>query len=206
MRNTARRPVRFLSEDLIPVTWIKQYHVCPRIVYFLSVLGATERTTESMLEGRIKHVKEGKLEERRKTIGGDRRTRVERRWTKLYIASKRLGLRGLVDEVADVKDGLTVVEVKNSEPPRKPPKHHLYQAVAYAMLAEEALMKPVRKIMFIYLPSGKKLTVQITEAMKRHVMWTIRRIRKIESESHIPPFKPKRICHGCGWHWICRKV
>lgn len=47
--------MRILSEDenvrLIPVTWIKQYHFCPRIIYYLGVLGFTERVTESMAEG-----------------------------------------------------------------------------------------------------------------------------------------------------------
>ena len=195
-----------MSEDLIPVTWIKQYHFCPRIVYFISVLGATERTTESMLEGREKHRREDMMEKKRKTLTGDRKTKVERRWTKLHVSSDRLGLVGTVDEVVEIDGELAVVEMKHSEPPKKPPKHHLYQAVAYTMLAEEALARPVRKIIFVYMPSGRKLTVEVTDAMRKHVMWTVRRIRRIESESFIPPYRPRRACQGCGWAWIYRKV
>jgi len=196
------------KEDLIPVTWIKQYHFCPRIIYFLGVLGVTERTTESMLEGKTKHLGEEKLELRRKTLGGDRKTRVTQRWTRLHVASERLGLIGIVDEVVEIDGELAIVEVKHSEPPKKTPKHHLYQAVAYAMLAEEALMKPIRRIIIRYLPSGKTHEVEITEAMKKHIKWTVRQIKRIINEEKIPkpPSKPKKQCHGCGWHWICKRV
>lgn len=196
------------KEDLIPVTWIKQYHFCPRIIYFLGVLGATERTTESMLEGKTEHLGEERLELRRKTLGGDRKTRVTQRWTRLHVASQRLGLVGMIDEIAEIDGELAIIEVKHSEPPRRPPKHHLYQAVAYAMLAEEALMKPIRRIALRYLPSGKTHEIEITETMKKHVKWTVRQINRIINEEKMPkpPSKPKKQCHGCGWHWICRKV
>lgn len=208
MRSTARRQRAYLSEELIPVTWIKQYHFCPRIIYFLGVLGVTERTTESMFEGKIKHLREEKLEKRRKTLGGDKRTKVKRKWTKLYVASERLGVVGVIDEVVEINGKLAIVEVKHSKPTRKPPKHHLYQAVAYAMLAEEALRKPIRHIILRYVPTGETYNIEITEAMKKHVKWTIKQINKIINNEKMPkpPSKPKRQCHGCGWYWICKKV
>ncbi|RLG43754.1 MAG: CRISPR-associated protein Cas4, partial [Thermoproteota archaeon] len=149
-----------MSEELIPVTWIKQYHFCPRIIYFLGVLGATERTTESMFEGKTKHLREEKLEKRRKTLGGDKRTKVKRKWTKLYVASERLGIVGVIDEVVEINGELAIVEVKHSKPTRKPPKHHLYQAVAYAMLAEEALRKPIRHIILRYMSTGETHNIE----------------------------------------------
>ncbi|MEM3506727.1 MAG: hypothetical protein QW589_01305 [Candidatus Bathyarchaeia archaeon] len=32
--------------NLIPTTWIRQYYFCPRIIYYLGVLGYNERLTE----------------------------------------------------------------------------------------------------------------------------------------------------------------
>jgi len=197
------------NEELIPVTWIKLFHYCPRIIYFLGVLGVGERLTESMIEGFEGHAVEEMREGKRLTLGGDRRTRVRRRWASLYIASERLGLKGIVDMVVDIDGELAVVEVKRSEPlGDKPKRDHLYQAVAYAMLAEEKLGRPVRRIILRYLPSGKVYDMPVTEGMRRHIRWTINQINRILREEKIPPppSRPGGRCQACGWLWICRKV
>jgi len=88
--------VRILSEDenvrLIPVTWIKQYHFCPRIIYYLGVLGFTERVTESMAEGGEFHFNEERKFQRRKTLAGGRREKIKASWSRLHVVSERLGL------------------------------------------------------------------------------------------------------------------
>ncbi len=194
------------EKELIPVTWIKQYHYCPRIIYFLGVLGVEERTTESMLEGKESHIKEDIKGRRRKTLDKHRKIPVKQRWRKLEVASERLGIIGVVDEVIDTGKELAIVEVKHAYPSRKPPPGHIYQAIAYAMLAEEKINKPIRKIILKYLPSQKTFEIPITEHMKKHVIWTIKQINKILNEEKIPQYKQTKKCHGCGWQWICRKV
>lgn len=192
--------------ELIPVTWIKQFHYCPRIVYFLGVLGVQERMTESMAEGRAMHEAEGSREARRLTLGGNRRFRVLRRWRRMRVSSPRLGLMGVVDQVVEFEYGLAVVEVKYGSSPRRPPSGHVYQTTAYAILAEEMLRKPVRWIILRYLPGGETFIQPITDHMRRHIEWTVRQIKKILEEDQIPRAKPGKKCSGCGWRWICRKV
>lgn len=193
-------------QELIPVTWIKQFHYCPRIIYFIAVLGVEERTTESMIEGRETHRVEELKELRRKTLGGARKVKVKKRWLKLKVTSERLGLIGVVDQIVDLNGELAVVEVKRGVSPRKPLKHHIYQTVAYAMLAEEVLNRPVRKIVIRYLPEDTSFTIPVTDSMRKHIEWTVKRIRRILKDEKPPTPHPSRRCHSCGWLWICRKV
>ena len=194
------------EEELIPVVWIKQFHYCPRIIYFIAILGVGERITESMVEGKETHTSEELKELRRKTLGGDKEVKVKRRWTRLRVASKRLGLMGVIDQLVEIDGELAVVEVKHGTTPKKPPSHHVYQAVAYAMLAEEAIGKPVRKIILKYFPKGETFIQPVTDRMRNHVKWTVKQIRRIIDEEKIPEPKQKRQCPGCGWRWICRRA
>jgi CRISPR-associated exonuclease Cas4 len=197
-----------LSEDedvrLIPATWIKQYHFCPRIIYYLGVLGFSERVTESMVEGMEFHSSEERRFQRRRTLAGGRREGVKASWSKLYVASGRLGLYGTIDEVAEVGDGLVVVENKFMRGPKKPYPGHVYQAVAYAMLAEEALRKPVRRIIIRYLRDEKSFEIPVTEELKKHVSWTVSRIRSIIEGERIPRGASHRKCGSCGYGRICK--
>ncbi len=71
--------------------------------------------------------------------------RIKAKWGKLHIASERLGLIGVVDEVVETEKGLAVVEMKRAKGPKKPSAGHVYQAAAYAMLAEEVIGRPVKR-------------------------------------------------------------
>jgi len=130
-----------LSEEepeLITATDIKNYHFCPRIVYFTRVLGFRERTTELEEEGRKAHDEFHRKERRRLTLLGEKTVMVEQKWTALWLKSEKLGLEGVVDMVAKTPEGYVIVEYKNIRTPQKITPDHLYQAAAYAMLVEEA--------------------------------------------------------------------
>jgi len=193
---------------LIPVSLIKQYHFCPRIVYFTEVLGFKERRTESMERGHEEHERLAELDIRRKTLFGHRRIRILKRWTRLHVASERLGLVGTIDLVVLTEEGLAVVEYKRSSPPKRPPPGHIYQAAAYAMLAEEYFGAPVRRF-YIYYDDGRssrafKLT--LTRARRDHVLWTAKKIRAIIEDEELPRPVDKRRCSGCGYYRLCKGV
>lgn len=191
------------EDELIPVMWVNKYHWCPRMIYFEGVLGYEERVTELMEQGRLEHKDEERKEKRRKTVEGER---VERKWKRFHVASERLGMKGLVDLVVETGSGLAVVEVKKAEGRRGYREGHLYQAVAYAMLAEERLSKPVRFVILKYLKDEITYKIRLTEEMKKHVMWTLRRIRKILNEERLPAFREKRLCRSCGYARICGRI
>jgi len=196
------------EERLIPVSLIKQYHFCPRIVYFTEVLGFRERRTESMESGYEEHERLAELDLRRKTLFGRRKTRVLERWTRLHVASRRLGLTGTIDLVVLTEEGLAVVEYKRSSPPRRPPPGHIYQAAAYAMLAEEHFGKPVRRF-YIYYDDGRSsraFELTLTRSIRDHVLWTVRKIRAIIEDEELPRPADKRKCAGCGYYRMCGSV
>ena len=189
--------------DLIPVIWIKQYHFCPKIIYYLGVLGYSERFTESMLEGKEFHSNEDRKAQRRKTLAGERKEPIKASWNKLHVVSKRLGIYGTIDEVAETSYGLVIIENKWMKAPKKPRPGHVYQAVAYAMLAEEAIGKPVRKIMIRYVRDNKSFEIPVTDKMKKHVLWTISRIKSIINNEKMPKTRWTRKCRSCGYRKIC---
>jgi CRISPR-associated exonuclease Cas4 len=122
------------------------------------------------------------------------------------LFAKKLGLDGTVDEVADVGGGLVVVENKFMKSPMKPHPGHVYQAVAYAMLAEEALHKPVRRVMVRYLRDGKSFEIPVTEDLKRHVLWTVSKIKSIIEEEKAPRESNQKKCRNCGYRKICKGI
>ncbi|MBS7612285.1 CRISPR-associated protein Cas4, partial [Candidatus Bathyarchaeota archaeon] len=197
-----------MSEDenfqLIPVTWIKQYHFCPRIVYYLGVIGYSERFTESMLEGKEFHFSEERKTKRRKTVGGERKELVKTQWNKLYITSTKLSLYGVVDGVAETNDGLVVVENKWMKAPKRPYPGHVYQTVAYAMLVEEAFGKFVRKVVVRYVRDEKSFEIPLTEDLRRHVLWTISKIKSIIESEKTPRIRESKKCLNCGFKKICK--
>ncbi|MCS7116890.1 MAG: CRISPR-associated protein Cas4 [Nitrososphaerota archaeon] len=199
-----------MSEDddihLIPVTWIKQYHFCPRIIYYLGVLGYKERVTESMAEGRDLHIDEERRAKRRKTLAGERKELTRGFWSRVHIVSERLGLYGSIDEVVEVDDGLVVVENKFMKSSKKPHSAHIYQAIAYAMLVEEFFHKPVRKAVIRYVRDGRSFELRVTDDLKKHVLWTASKIRSIIEKEKLPRIMNRRRCRSCGFQRVCKDV
>lgn len=192
-----------MSEEPFPVKRIDDFFTCPRIVYFKEVLGYEERATALMEEGKLVHEKEARRERRRKLseLGP-----TGRKWTGLRVHSERLGLVGVVDLVVETREGLAVVETKGSAGGKRPKPGHLYQVVAYAMLAEEVLGRPVRWVVLRYLKDGRVFKVRVTEHMRKHVVWAVSRIRNIV-ESNLPPkYAKRRLCVSCGFRKVCRMV
>ncbi len=196
-------------EAPIPVTLIKDYFFCPRIIYFTQVLGYTQRTTEYMIEGKEEDERQERLSKRRRTATPTYRVGTKNRWRKLQVSSDRLGLYGTIDEVVETDNGLAVMERKHaglSSRYRKPTPDHLYQAVAYAMLAQEALGRPVTEVIIHYTMSNRTVRVTVTPRMKRAVLRAVRRIRAIIDSESPPPYKPKPQCSGCTYRQVCLKA
>lgn len=190
--------------ELIPVTDIKQYHFCPRIIYFTRVLGVEERTTESEEAGKEAHGEFHRKERRRATLLGGKAIKVEEKWTALRLRSERLGIEGAVDMVVRTPDGYAVIEYKSTAMPKRIPPGHLYQAAAYALLVEEAFRTIVRKLYIHYEGSKESVEIPLTESVRRHVAWTIGRVRSIIRAERLPKARPSRRCLSCGYGWICK--
>ena len=207
MSKKGREEKIYLSYDELDLVWasdIRQYHFCPRIIYFTKVLGVQERTTESEKKGKESHKEFHRKEARRSTLLGGKRLKVKKRWTGLYLASRKLRLHGVVDLVAETDKGFIVVEFKEAKCPRNPPEGHVYQAAAYAMLVEEHFNTIVRTVLIYYAEDKRFHEISMSDALRKHVRWTISKIRKIMEEERLPPVRETRKCPSCGYLWICK--
>lgn len=194
------------DHDLFPVTLIKQYHFCPRIVYFLEVLGEKERQTESMINGHEKHESFHQLEKRRKTVLGEKKEKIIEKYSKIPIVSKKLGLMGVIDQIVKTEKGYTIIEYKTSKKPIKIPKGHIYQVAAYALLAEEKFNIIIRSLKIYYSQSKDGIEVPLTQDIRNHVKWTVKKIKEIVEKEKLPEVKITRKCKSCGYKWICKEA
>jgi len=191
--------------DVIPVKWIEVYHYCPRIIYYMAVLGARERETAYMREGKTVEEGEEEREKRRRTLLAKRREKVVGKWTNLKLYSQKLGVVGVVDMLVETEEGLKVVDIKSTAQKRLSPGY-LYQTAAYALLAQEHFRKPVKNIIIYYTKSDKMFEIRVTDQIKEHTIWTIKRIRNIIEKSKLPKVRRKGQCQGCGYYHLCKGI
>lgn len=156
-----------------------------------------------MRMGSAEHGLEERRDKRRKLLDID--VSVREKFHRLHLRSDELGLEGVVDLLVEGSE-LVVVERKYAEAPRRPFKGHLYQVAAYAMLVEYALGRPVRRARIEYLKSRRSFEVEVDDHLRRHVLWTVRRIREIIDEGVDPGFAPRPGCGSCGYRRLCQQV
>jgi len=194
-----RRKVPTCSEEeLVPVNELRQYHFCPRVVYYRT-LGIEEPLTEYMREGKKFQEELWWKEKRRRTLMGLRRLKVDEKITGLKLVSKRLCLHGTVDLVIRIGNEWIVVEVKRGKLSGKPLLGHKVQAAAYSMLVEEEFCTVTRRYFLLY---DKLIEVPMTEEMRDHVVWSIKKVLEIY-RGKVPEVKPSRKCKSCGYQRYC---
>ncbi|SRR5579875_4011054 len=192
------------EEDLIPVYYIKRFHFCPRTVYFEAVLGYKEYEKEYMIEGSEEHESEELKLNRRKNVFPYSGEEVLESWNNLELKSEKLGIVGKVDSIVKTKNATYLIERKNSLGHKKPNKDHLYQAMAYVLLAEENLNIKIDYIKLHYLKNDKIFTIKIDQALRKHVLWTIEKIKEIIDKAYLYPYIKLPYCEGCGFADICK--
>ena len=171
----------------IPVGMIKYYLFCPRIPYFVLVMGVKEKVTDCMIEGLKEHEKFCRSKE----------------MANVYLKSEKLGICGYVDAIVKTSNGYKVVEFKSVEFNKRTLKSHLYQAVAYALLVEENFGRVISVVLkYRY----RTLEFPLTVGLKKYVKHIINKIREICEIGLVPEYKESRRCRGCGFAWICRQA
>jgi len=189
----------------IPVKWIEIYHYCPRIIYFIGIIGVKERVTEYMIEGRNKEEEEEEKEKRRKTLLAKRKEKVLNKWIRVKVHSEKLGLIGEIDFVIQTENGIKIVEIKNTDRNKLAPGY-LYQAAAYAMLFEEQFKKTVKNIIIYHVKADKIFEINLTDEIRNHVKWTIKKMKEIIKNEKLPKALKSKECKGCGYIHFCKIV
>lgn len=123
------------TDDMITPTELRQFHYCPRVVFFARCTPVRRRETVLMTHGREKHESE-LLRERRRALSRYDLTEGERRYD-VRLSNAALGLNGELDLLIVNGAEAYPVEFKNSR--RPPDPGHRLQLCAYALLVEAAL-------------------------------------------------------------------
>ncbi|MCS7103067.1 MAG: CRISPR-associated protein Cas4, partial [Candidatus Korarchaeum sp.] len=141
-------------------------------------------------------------EGRRVTLGGLKRLKVNERIFNVRLSSLKLCVQGVADLVVRTGDEWAAVELKGGRKPHYPSLGHRVQVAAYGMLLEESMRKLVRRAFIVY--DNGYHEVRLDEGARRHVIWTIGKVREIY-EGKIPRLDERGRCEACGYFIYCFK-
>lgn len=144
------------STLMITPSEVIEHLFCPRFTYFMNCLNIPqhEELRYKVLKGRALHEKREKenREYLRKKIG------CLEKEISVYIASPKLRVRGIIDEVLTLADGsMSPLDYKYTEYRDYLFETNKVQSVLYAMLIKETYQKPVHKGYICYAKDGVAL-------------------------------------------------
>ena len=195
--DTERTPMITPSEVL-------EHVYCPRFTWFMNVqnIEQHEDTRYKVLKGREVHQQretQNKSYLRRK-IG------VVKREEAVYLASPKVHIRGIVDEVLWLRDGsMAALDYKYTESREEAFKTHRVQIMIYSMLIREVYGAEVNRGYIAYIRGGNKLLeVPVTEHDILEVELMISEIFEIIVTGKLPKRTPYRNrCLDCCYKNIC---
>lgn len=185
------------------VSDLKQYHYCPRVVFFQYVLPVERKVTYKMEKGKSAQENIERLEARRKLSRYGLRNGTRR--FGLWIKSAKWGLVGKLDLLIETGDELYPVDFKFTK--GRPYPNHLYQLGGYALILEDQTRKPVKKG-FVYLITQEDAVVyDMTQDLKEQCIRTLEVIRDMILEERFPdPPSQRTKCADCEYRNYCRDV
>lgn len=187
----------------LTVTDMKNFLYCRRIPFHGYLLGVRRPQTFKMAEGKRAHEDVAALEARRSLRAYG--LRAGERFFDVAVRSERLGLGGRLDMVVRTDQEVIPVDFKDSA--GRVGLNHRYQLTAYALLAEEAYGRPVRRGFIYLIPLRRAVEVPIRPGMRRFVHLGLRAMRAmIASESMSPPTRHRGRCTDCEFRRYCNDI
>jgi CRISPR-associated exonuclease Cas4 len=187
----------YIESDLIPLSALRHYHVCPRqcALIILEQIWEESRLTA---EGRILHERvDAGCAEKRKDV---------KRVFGLPIRSLQLGLAGKADAVefhrqADGRWKPYPVEHKRGR--RKKENWDRVQLCAQALCLEEMLDIPVPEGALFYGKEQRREVVAISEALRRETQEVAAKVHAMISSGVTPAPCYSLKCDSCSLYAIC---
>jgi CRISPR-associated exonuclease Cas4 len=192
------------SAPMLTPSEVLEHVYCPRFTWFMNVQNIPQHE-----EKRFKVLKGREVHQRRETENKDylrRKIGVVKRETGVYLASQRLRLRGIVDEVLWLKDEtLAPLDYKYTEPQETVFKTHRIQVLIYGMLIHDVYEVAVTRGYVAYIRGGSKLLeVPVTDEAVGAVMKLVDEIFSIILTGRLPRRTPYRVrCADCCYKNIC---
>lgn len=183
-----------------------EYIFCPRFIYFMNCLDIPQHEEKryKVLKGREIHEEKSRINRDylRKKIGCmDKEIDV-------YLASPRLHLRGIIDEVLFFSDGtLAPLDYKFAEFNDHVFQTHFIQSALYGLLIRENYQKEVNKGYVCYVRSNNFLKeLNFSEDKFRQAKGIVEKIFEIVQKNYFPSrTKSLNRCIDCCYKNICVK-
>lgn len=183
---------------------VVEHVFCPRFTWFMNVqhIAQHEDSRFKVLKGREVHTRretENKKYLRRK-IGAVAKE------LGVYLASPRLRLRGVVDEVLSLGDGtMAPLDYKYTEPPDVVFRTHRMQVMIYALLVRENYGINVTRGYVAYVRGGHRLIeVPLTPEGESDVAETVAEIFDVIATGRLPRRTSHKVrCQDCCYTNIC---
>jgi len=153
--------------EVIPVTDLKQWAYCERIVYYHRVMPAIGKPTFKMREAIAAQDLLESLEMRRglQAYGFDDAARRFNIW----LTDEALGLSGKADLLLEAPGRVAVVDFKLTS--GELGGNHRAQLAGYSMLAEAVLDVPAERAFVYRIPDNRIFAVDITKELRERVVW-----------------------------------
>ena len=187
-------------DELFTVTDLKEYFVCPRILYYHACLPDIRPITHKMEIGKRRHRQEPQRSSRRNYDIPD----IVARHYHVSLKSEVLGLSGQADEVIHTSSTRIPVEYKFS---RKASQHFKLQVTAYAMLLEELYDVTVSYGILYLMQAKRHESVKITRGNRRKIQQALEDMHHIaRSQCYPPPTKARHLCPECKFRRFCNDL
>lgn len=189
--------------DLIPVTDLKQWAYCARIVYYHRAMPAVGKPTYKMKEAIAAQELIESLEMRRslKEYGLEE----ARRRFNVWLRDETLGLSGKVDLLLEAPEEAAVVDFKLTS--GEPSQNHRMQLAGYCLLAEAACGVPARRGFLYRIPDNRVFALEITDGLRQAVIEAMVNIRRMGETQWFPEPTPVRgRCVECEFVNYCADV
>src|ERR1700689_3176722 len=168
--------------QLVPVTDLKQWVYCQRIVYYRWVMPAVGKPTYKMKEARAAEDLIEGLEVRRSLKeygleGAQRRFNV-------WMSDPAIGLSGKVDLLLESEAQVAVVDFKLTA--GEAGENHRMRLAGYSLLAGGATGRPAATAFLMRIPDCRVFPVAITEELRHSVLTAIKQIREMAATQICP--------------------
>lgn len=183
------------------VSDLKQFHYCPRVVYYQYVLPVEHKVTYKMERGKVAQEEIERLESRRKLTKYG--LREGSRKFDVWINSKRWQLSGKVDMIIETESAVFPVDFKFTK--GRPYKNHIYQLGGYALILEDVCQKPVNSGFVYLIVQQDAVLFEISADLKEECVHTLKEIREMVERERFPEAPSQRAkCADCEYQNYCR--
>jgi CRISPR-associated exonuclease Cas4 len=189
--------------DLLPVTELRQWSYCPRVVYYHLTMPGAGRMTYKMEEGlRAQELIESL--EMRRTLREYGLADAERQFG-VWLSDEEIGLSGKLDLLLRGEKTAAVVDFKLTS--GEVGENHRMQLAGYAVLVEKVLGLAVTTTFVFRIPDNRVFTVPVTDEMRAWVSAGVVAIRAMRESQEMPTATEVRgRCVECEYANFCGDV